>query len=56
PAVLQRVADPHVHDHLHDASNVQIVCRACGKPTRGGHVVRADGSKARVCRKCEGEL
>lgn len=39
-----------------EASNVQIVCRSCGKPTRVGHVLRADGSKARVCRKCEGEL
>ncbi len=38
-----------------DMSNVQIVCRHCGKPTRIGHVVH-DGVKARICRRCEGEL
>jgi large subunit ribosomal protein L24 len=37
-------------------SNVQIVCRSCGQPTRVGHRVRADGTKVRICRKCEGEL
>jgi len=35
-------------------SNVQLVCRACGKPTRIGHRV-SDGVKARVCRHCEAE-
>lgn len=39
-----------------DASNVQLVCRSCGKPTRVGHVVGADGAKARVCRKCGADL
>jgi large subunit ribosomal protein L24 len=39
-----------------DISNVQIVCKTCGKPTRVGHQVKADGSKVRVCRKCEAEL
>jgi large subunit ribosomal protein L24 len=37
-------------------SNVQIVCRSCGKPTRVGHRVGADGTKIRICRKCESEL
>jgi large subunit ribosomal protein L24 len=37
-------------------SNVQIVCRSCGQPTRVGHRVRADGTKVRICRKCESEL
>jgi large subunit ribosomal protein L24 len=37
-------------------SNVRIVCRSCGQPTRVGHRVRADGTKVRICRKCEGEL
>ena len=36
------------------ASNVQIVCPECGKPTRIGRKVLADGRKVRVCRKCEG--
>jgi len=35
-----------------DASNVMLVCGACGKATRIGMRVGADGSKARVCRKC----
>jgi large subunit ribosomal protein L24 len=38
-----------------DASNVAIVCKSCGKPTRIGH--RGEGSeKVRICRKCEAEL
>jgi large subunit ribosomal protein L24 len=38
-----------------DISNVQLVCKTCGQPTRVGH--RIDGeSKVRICRKCEAEL
>ncbi|MBI3648424.1 MAG: 50S ribosomal protein L24 [Actinobacteria bacterium] len=38
-----------------DASNVQILCGACGQPTRVGH--RMDGDqKVRICAKCETEL
>ena len=36
------------------ASNVQLVCPECGKMTRIGRQVLADGRKVRVCRKCEG--
>ena len=36
------------------ASNVQIVCPECGKPTRVGKKILGDGRKVRVCRKCEG--
>jgi len=36
-----------------NASNVQLVCPACGKPTRIGHSTQGD-RKVRVCRKCEG--
>jgi large subunit ribosomal protein L24 len=36
------------------ASNVQLVCPECGKPTRIGHRVLGDGRKVRFCRKCEG--
>ncbi len=36
------------------ASNVQIVCPECGKPTRLGNKILGDGRKVRVCRKCEG--
>ena len=36
------------------ASNVQLVCPECGRPTRIGKKVLGDGRKVRVCRKCEG--
>ena len=39
-----------------DASNVLVVCTACGKPTRLGARVDADGGKTRVCRKCGADL
>jgi large subunit ribosomal protein L24 len=38
-----------------DLSNVQLVCRSCGKPTRIGHTVEA-GVKARVCKRCGAEI
>jgi large subunit ribosomal protein L24 len=34
------------------ASNVQVVCPSCGKHTRIGHQTLADGSRARVCKRC----
>jgi large subunit ribosomal protein L24 len=36
------------------ASNVQLVCPECGKPTRLGSRFLGDGRKVRICRKCEG--
>jgi large subunit ribosomal protein L24 len=39
-----------------DISNVQLVCRSCGQPTRVGHQANAGGSKVRICRKCGAEL
>jgi large subunit ribosomal protein L24 len=47
--VVEREAPLH-------ASNVQIVCPECGKPTRVGKKVLDDGRKVRVCRKCDGVL
>ena len=38
-----------------DASNVQIVCPACGKATRIAHDVK-DGKKIRECKKCGANL
>jgi large subunit ribosomal protein L24 len=38
-----------------DASNVLFVCSACGKATRLGTRVAADGGKVRLCRKCGAE-
>ena len=39
-----------------DISNVQLVCKSCGQPTRVGHHRDPEGKKVRICRKCEGEL
>ena len=36
------------------ASNVQLLCPECGKPTRLGKKILGDGRKVRICRKCEG--
>jgi large subunit ribosomal protein L24 len=36
------------------ASNVQLVCPECGRPTRIGRKILGDGRKVRICRKCEG--
>lgn len=37
-----------------DISNVMLICKSCGKPTRVGHKV--DGKKKlRVCKKCGAE-
>ena len=39
-----------------DASNVLVVCTACGKASRLGAKVAADGGKIRVCRACGADL
>ena len=36
-------------------SNVMIVCKSCGKPTRTGMRRLEDGNKMRFCKKC-GEI
>jgi large subunit ribosomal protein L24 len=38
-----------------DLSNVLVVCKTCGKPTRVGHR-REAGVTVRVCRRCEAEI
>ena len=38
-----------------DASNVLFVCSACGKATRLGSGLDANGSKVRFCRACGAE-
>ena len=35
-----------------DISNVMLVCNSCGKTTRVGYRVEADGTKVRVCKRC----
>ncbi|MFM7412610.1 MAG: 50S ribosomal protein L24 [Planctomycetota bacterium] len=39
-----------------DASNVLVVCTACGRPSRLPAKVAADGGKSRVCKKCGADL
>jgi len=34
-------------------SNVVLVCPHCDKPTRVGYRLAPDGSKTRICRKCD---
>jgi len=37
-----------------DLSNVMLICKNCGKPTRVGYRTE-DGVKARVCKSCAAE-
>ena len=37
-------------------ANVALLCPACGKATRVGYKIDNDGTKARVCKKCGGEM
>lgn len=37
-------------------SNVQVICTTCSKPTRIGAKILDDGSKYRVCKKCNARL
>jgi large subunit ribosomal protein L24 len=47
--IVEREAPIHV-------SNVMIICGACGKATRIGHNLLADGKKVRICRSCSSSL
>ena len=37
-------------------SNLMVICNECGKPTRVARKFLEDGSKVRICRKCDGIL
>lgn len=37
------------------ASAVQLICKSCGKMTRVGFKIFPDGTKHRICKKCQGE-
>lgn len=39
-----------------DVSNLMLVCPSCDKRTRVGQRVREDGTKVRVCLKCEEDI
>ena len=34
-------------------SNVMVVCAKCNKPARIGHKPLEDGTRARICRRCD---
>lgn len=38
------------------ASKVQIVCPNCGEKTRVAHKISEDGTKLRICKKCNKPL
>jgi large subunit ribosomal protein L24 len=37
-------------------SNVMLICRACGKPSRTGVRIKADGVKECYCKKCDATI
>jgi large subunit ribosomal protein L24 len=37
-------------------ANVAVVCPSCGKATRVGYRIEGDGTKVRICKKCDGTL
>ena len=37
-------------------ANVALLCPTCGKATRVGYTIDKDGTKARICKKCGGEM
>jgi large subunit ribosomal protein L24 len=37
-------------------ANVAVVCPSCGKATRVGYRIEGDGTKIRICKKCDGIL
>ena len=43
--ILDKEAPLHV-------SSVMLVCPACNKHTRTGHTTLPDGTKVRICRRC----
>jgi large subunit ribosomal protein L24 len=47
--VIEREAPLHI-------SNVQLICPACGKPSRVGTRINSDGNKVRVCRSCDKDV
>lgn len=52
---LQQAGIIHVEAPLH-LSNVMLICTSCNEPTRIGHSFLEDGTKVRVCKKCEGVI
>lgn len=44
--IIEREAPIHV-------SNVALVCPHCDLATRVGHEIQVDGSKVRICKRCQ---
>ena len=38
------------------ASKLMRVCPKCDKPTKPAHIIKDDGEKTRVCKKCGAEI
>ena len=55
PTAKNRKGGIILQEEFIDLSNVQVVCKACSRPTRVGHRSEAD-VKVRVCRRCGAEL
>ena len=54
PTARNRKGGIILQEEFIDLSNVQLVCRSCGRPTRIGYEIR-DGVKARICKRCGAE-
>lgn len=37
-------------------SRVMLICAKCGEAARVGYKINSPGQKARICKKCEGEI
>ncbi|HWO93896.1 MAG TPA: 50S ribosomal protein L24 [Dehalococcoidia bacterium] len=37
-------------------SNIRLVCPQCGKPTRVGFRLQANGAKVRYCKQCDADV
>jgi len=49
PGIIEFEAPLHL-------SNVMLVCTQCSEPTRVGFRLTDEGSKVRVCKKCNGDI
>jgi len=45
--ILEKEAPIHI-------SNLMVICRECGEPTRVNYTRLEDGKRVRICKKCKG--
>jgi large subunit ribosomal protein L24 len=55
PTAKNRKGGIILQEEFIDLSNVQVVCKACNRPTRVGHQTEGE-EKFRVCKKCGASL